>query len=556
MAAVLPFFTVLAEPGAIQHHPGLRFLYQHIHFSSEHRFILALGVGFALLVVLTNAVNLLGTLAMHRFAFQVGDGLQTALFEDYLNRSYGFHLQTRSATLTSRVTFETGRVTAGILQQGLVLVTSLVSVAFILGSMVLLDPLVALLAILGLGAGYAAAYLGARARLKRNGRAESDAYDLRTRIVNESFAGIKEVILLKAQGAFVGRFARCCHTISRTVVANQAISQTPRYLLEGATACVLAGVALYLSGRPQTAGPWIAQLGFMGFAVYRLLPALHQLFAAIVRMRADRETFESLAADLKRARGRTTATPAKGSPWQARPRGEILLRDVGFRHATASRPAVAGLDLHIPAGAVVGLIGNNGSGKTTLLDLICGLLVPQSGTVVVDGVELDEHNRGAWQSNIAYVPQQIFVLDATVTENVAFGVPREQIDRERVRAVVQMAQLADCVAGLPGGYDEPLGELGARLSWGQRQRLGIARALYRLAPVIILDEATSALDVTAEREIIDALIRHRHSATVVLVAHRAGCLRHCDAIHELSGGQIIRQTTFGQLLKETEECAS
>lgn len=553
MAAVLPFFTVLADPGAIQRRAGLRFLYEHIHFSSEHRFVLALGVGFALLVVVTNVVNLLGTLAMHGFAYQVGDELQTALFEDYLHRGYAFHVQSRSATLTSRVIFETARVTAGVLQQGLVLVTCAVSITFIVGSMLLLDPLVALLAILGLGAGYAAAYALARSRLLRNGRAEREAYEERTRIVSESLAGIRDVILLKAQGAFVDRFERCCDTISRTYLSNQAISQAPRYLLEGATACVLAGVALYLSGSPRTAHPWVAQLGFMGFAVYRLLPALQQLFAAIVRMRADRETFESLAADLRCARARSALIPATGSPWPRRPRGEILLREVWFRHAGGSAPAVAGLDLRIPAGAVVGLIGANGSGKTTVLDLICGLLAPQSGTILADGIKLDEHNRAAWQSCIAYVPQQIFLLDGTVAENVAFGVPREHIDRERVRAAAQAVQLTECIAALPGGYCERLGERGAKLSGGQRQRLGIARALYRRAPIIILDEATSALDVAGEREIVDALIRHRHGATVVVVAHRPGGLRHCDVIHELCGGKIVRQMTYGQLVKEVAQ---
>jgi len=553
ISAVLPFFTALADPTTIQHHESLRLLYEYSHFTSEHQFVMALGIAFALVVALTNVVNLLGSLSMHRFAYQVGDQLHTALFEEYLHRDYGFHLQTRSATLTSRVIFETARVTASVLQHGLVLVTNLVTVIFIFTSMLLLNALMALLAIVGLGAGYAAAYTLARARLKRNGRAESEAYEERTRIVNESLAGIKEVILAKAQPTFVAGFARCCGMISKTIISNQAISQTPRYLLEGATACVLAGLALYLSSRTQTDGPWVAKLGFMGFAVYRLLPALQQLFAAIVKMRSDRESFEALSADLQRARARPKIAPPVSSPWPVLPRGEVRLRAVSFRHGPGCPPAVTNLSLHVPAGTVVGLIGANGSGKTTLLDLICGLLVPQSGSVEADGIELDEVSRPVWQSHIAYVPQQIFLLDASVAENVALGVPRELIDRERVRAALALAHLSECIGALRGGVDELIGEGGARLSGGERQRLGIARALYRVAPVMILDEATSALDPVAERDIMDAVMACRKDATLVLAAHRLSSLKHCDMIYELSAGMIMRQATFEQLLQEAEQ---
>ncbi len=201
---------------------------------------------------------------------------------------------------------------------------------------------------------------------------------------------------------------------------------------------------------------------------------------------------------------------------------------------------------------MIGLIGANGAGKTTLVDLLAGLLVPQCGRLAVDGIAIDDTNRSAWQSAIAYVPQQLFVLDAMLLENIALGVPASQVDMERMRAAAALAQLDECIAALPHGFSEILGEHGSCLSGGQRQRLGIARALYRDTPVLIMDEATSALDADAELAIIDALMKHRQGSTILLIAHRFGSLRHCDLIFEIQAGTIARSGTYDDFMSARE----
>jgi ATP-binding cassette, subfamily B, bacterial PglK len=193
-------------------------------------------------------------------------------------------------------------------------------------------------------------------------------------------------------------------------------------------------------------------------------------------------------------------------------------------------------------------MGANGSGKTTLVDLVSGLLLPQSGHIEIDGVRLDGANRRAWQSTIAYVPQQVFLLEATLAENIAFGVPPAQIDRERLQSAVRSACLTECVAGFPDGYEERLGQGGRALSGGQRQRLALARALYRDASLLILDEATSALDVSAESEITGMLDSLRSDRTIVVIAHRTAALRPCDLVFELAGGKVIRSGKYAQLV--------
>ncbi|MCE3284392.1 MAG: hypothetical protein K0R70_648, partial [Steroidobacteraceae bacterium] len=205
--------------------------------------------------------------------------------------------------------------------------------------------------------------------------------------------------------------------------------------------------------------------------------------------------------------------------------------------------AIRDVSLRVPAGTAVDLVGPNGAGKTTLLDLLTGLLTPESGRVVVDGVALDDGHRGAWRAAVAYVPQDVFILDATVAENIALGVPAAGIDRDAMREAIRLARLDDCIAGLPNGLDEALGERGAQLSGGQRQRLGLARTLYRNAAVLILDEGTSALDVQAELDVIEMLATFRRHRTVFLVTHRESVLRHCDWIVELAQGRIAGRRT-------------
>jgi len=550
LAPVLPFFSALSDPQAFTRHPLLRFLYQAFHFSDPHQFIVALGIFFVAGIVVANGVNLLGSLAIDRFAFQVGEAFHNALFDEYLHRSYGFHAGTSSSLLSSNVLHETGRITTGILRYGLILVTQVVTIALIIISMLLLNPLMAALAIFGLGSSYGVVYALARGKLRREGILVSREYAKRTRIVNESLGAIKELILLRAQKLFVSQFERTGELISGAVVNTFAISQAPRYVLECATVAVLVFLALYSSGTASGAAPWIAQLSFMGLAVYRLLPSLQQAFLAVVRIRADRAALDSVVGDLQQAlsrEDRDAPAPANDSIWRGRPVREIVLRELVFQPSPNRPPVLANLTLRIPAGAVIGLVGVNGSGKTTLIDVLSGLLVPQTGDVEIDGIALTKANRGHWQSTIAYVPQNVFICDCTVAENVALGVPKDHIDRDRVRTALRLARLDEYVAGLPKGDDEPLGERGVRMSGGQRQRLGIARALYRDASLLIMDEPTSALDSEAEREIIDMLVAQRAYKTIVLIAHRLESLRHCDRVYELSAGRIVRSMTYDEL---------
>jgi ABC-type multidrug transport system fused ATPase/permease subunit len=547
IAAVLPFFAVLADPHAIEHNALLRAVWLRAHLDSGG-FSTVLGIAFAAVVLIANAVNLFGFTAINRFAARVGDTLIVRLFDEYIHRDYEFHIRSKSSTLASRVQ-ESARVASGFVQQALILVTNLVTIVCVAAAVVLVNPVVAVVAVVGLGVSYAAIYVAARRRLLRNGQSESRYHAERTRTVHEGLGAIREVMLAQARDFFVRRFAEQSRSISHAAVNTLAISQTPKYILECITVACLVGVALYLHGRADAGGPWMAQLTFVVFAAYRVLPALQQAFSAMVKVRADRAAFAGIEVDLARANPsqRITRDALAERTWRGRPRCEIRLCDVSFRYAPDRPAAVLGASLVIPAGAVVGFIGPNGSGKTTLLDLVSGLLVPQSGHIEVDGMRLDRATCAAWQSTIAYVPQHVTLFEATLAQNIAFGTPGGQIDRERLKSAVRLARLTECVAALPNGYEEWLGA-GCSLSGGQRQRLAIARALYRDASLLVLDEATSALDTAAEGEITETLELLRPNRTILIIAHRTAALSYCDFVFELSDGRVIGSAKYGQRL--------
>jgi HlyD family secretion protein len=556
IAAIAPFFAVLGEPRLIDQNRLLRWLYAAGGFSSRHGFVVALGLGFIVVALVANVVNALGGLAMNRLALRIGAELQTRLFGEYLRRPYAFHAITHSTTLFGNIVHETARVTDGILQSVLVLVTNIIAASFITLSVLLLNTAVALTMLMGLAGGYVVIYLCVRSRLLRSGREHSRAWAEQTKIVNESFGAIREILLLHDRRQFHDPFERASREVLDTAMHVFAAAQVPKHVIECAALIALVGTALVVGTRSDGLGPWLGQLTFIAFSAYRLLPMLQQIFAAVVRIRADRAALDRVGADLRRGEARLPASPGDqswaGHGWRHRPREEIRLRDVSFQYSMDRGCVLEGVNVCIPARSMVGIVGANGSGKTTLMDLIGGLLTPTSGELLIDGAALDDDSRDAWQARIAYVPQNIYLLDSSIAQNIAFGVPPSQIDALRVMQAARSAQLEDFIESLPGKYEHRGGERGIRLSGGQRQRIGIARALYKEARVLLLDEAMSALDGMTEAELMNVLDGLRGRSTIVLITHRLSLVRGCDVIFQLEGGRVIGSGSSEALARESE----
>ena len=324
-------------------------------------------------------------------------------------------------------------------------------------------------------------------------------------------------------------------TLSQSLADTNFIGQSPKYLLECVAGAALIACAA-LAARGAVGSAWLAQLTFIGFAGFRLLPAGQQMYHAFVVIRANRATIESLASQLEHrtaARKEPAGTAATPMPFRS-----IGISGVSFRYAPETPWVLADVSLRIAAGAAVGIVGPSGCGKTTLVDLLVGLMLPTSGRIEIDGETLDPQRVEAWQQTIGYVPQEVMILDATVRENIAFGVDPAEIDDERVRAAAKQAGAAAFIESLPGGFLARTSGVSGSLSGGQRQRLGIARALYRNPSLLVLDEATNSLDADTERAIIDTVVRNRGSRTLVIVAHGDSVIGACDQVYELRNGRL------------------
>jgi len=557
IAAITPFFSVLGNPRFIGQKRWLHWLYVHGGFTTEHTFVVSLGILFVGMVVFANVINAVGALAMNRLALHIGHQLQTALFDDYLTRPYLFHTGTNSSTLFNNVVYEVGRINNGILQNAFVLITSIATGSLIILSVLILNPAISVVLLLGLAAGYLAIYLSVRRRLLHLGQAHSRAWSDRARIVIESFGAIREILLLQSRSLFSDGFDRATRGVSETTADIFAVGQIPKHVMECTAVSVLVGVALLTDAQGDGMGSSLGELTFVAFAAYRLLPILQQVFAATVRIRADRGAFDLIAPDLRRTRAvRSNAIANRvgclpDSWWQQCPREEIRFKNVSFQYAPERRWALEGVDLRIAARSMVGFVGANGSGKTTLMDLLAGLLLPTKGELLIDGVALNA-DRAGWHARIAYVPQNIFLLDSSIAENIAFGIMPNAIDWGRMVQAARLAQLEDFIASLPDGYEHRVGERGIRLSGGQRQRIGIARALYREASVLLMDEATTALDGLTEAELMSALGGLRGRCTIVLIAQRMNAVRSCDVIYQLDNGRITGSGSHDELSRKSE----
>jgi len=539
VVSIVPFLSVLGRTDVIHENPWLHAAYQYFGFTDTRTFITALGLASMAVVV---ASSLFKTVTLHivnRFVYMLRHSLSTRLLSCYLHQPYEFFLTRNPSELSKNVLSEADQLTFNLLQPLSLLIAHGTVVLAMIVLIFAYDPWMAVAIVAGVAMLYSAIFLVVRRRLVRIGQQRQQADAGRYQSCAEALGGIKDVKVTHTAKVWLDAHTRDSREFSRHMATAETITASPLYLVEAVGYSGLILIALFLLMRSNDVAHVLPALGLYGFAAYRLLPAAQIMYRGFARLQYSSATLDTIHGDLALPQASEDAASAQPSVPGMRPQREIRLSGIRYAYpSTPGKPVLDGLELVIPANTSLGIAGASGSGKSTLMDILLGLLQPQAGTLSVDGTPITTDNLRAWQSAIGYVPQHIYLSDASVAENIAFGVPKERIDMQAIESAARAAQLHDFViSGLPEGYATRVGDRGIRLSGGQRQRVGIARALYRNPPVLLMDEATSALDGETEAAVNESIRALSGQKTVVVIAHRQASLQACERIFTVPSGR-------------------
>ncbi len=555
VSSILPFMAVVGNPGLIQTNPWLHHIYTLFEFDSANTFLVGLGAAALVIMVLSNAVSLVSSSAILWFSSNLGHSLSTQILSRYVEQPYAYFLHNNSSNLVLNCTEDVTRVINGIIIPTLQAIAKVFIASGILLLVMWMDPWLAVLFGTVIGTFYAIVFLNIRQKVGNLGRVSKQANRERFRLATEILNGIKELKILGQDEAYQERFAGYSSTYAKNQWMSSTMGLVPRYAIETIAFGSIILLVLYLLATHQDFKDALPLMALYAFAAYRLLPAFQQLFGNATMVRFNMSSLEAVEEKLRtlvRAPG-AEVIPRLATKDVGPLRQEIELRNLVFQYSNAAVPLINNLNLTIQRNTTVAIVGSSGGGKTTIIDVILGLLEPQNGSLIVDGIPITLNNVTSWQKHLGYVPQHIYLSDDTLAANIAFGVPSGDLDIDRVEHAAQIANLHEFVVGeLPRGYDTIVGERGVRLSGGQRQRIGIARALYSDPDVLILDEATSALDSLTEDIVTEAIREIFHEKTIIMIAHRLRTVQQADIIYLLENGSIADQGSYAELLDKND----
>jgi len=514
---------------------------------SQSQLLIGLMVVSVAVYAVKNAVGLFLAYVQARLAARIGNRVVQKLFERYMQMPYEFHLGTNSALLVRNVQENASSVVGNGVMPILILATDLIVGFGLFGILVGAEPIGTLSTLAIFGVVGVALLRGTRRYVNRWGEVRQVSRGKSLLSLMQGFGSVKEVKLLGREGWFYQEHDRSLKDSARAQYLFQTFQSVPRALFEVLAMLGLCVLVVVMIAQESAIGHVVSVLALFAAASFRVLPSVNRVITSIQQLAYGRSSISNVYTDLLVRE--FVPVPKRGN--SRRSFAEIRGDGLHFRYAGADSPALDGISFVIRAGDFVGFVGPSGAGKSTLIDVILGLLAPQEGTLRVDGTDMREIV-GDWQSLIGYVPQNIALIDDTIRHNVALGVDAGDIDDDRVRMALELAQLWQYVEALPDGLDTVIGERGVRMSGGQRQRLGIARALYHEPAVLVLDEATSALDTETEAGVMNSVERLRGDRTIIVVAHRLSTVRYCDRLYRLESGRIVAEGSYAAVIDESQ----
>ena len=549
-----PFMALVGDMSQLQGDGIVGDIYRMSGLEDPRTFLFWTGIGVLVALTIAALISMFTIWRLSMYGARVGAELSSRLYSHYMHQPWLFHASGSSSQLTNQIAQECGRITNGIINPLMQMNARIVMAALMAVAIFIFNPAVAITGLVIFVVAYMAMYRIVRQRLIRNGGTITSAQRMRFKLMGEGFGGIKDALLLGRQQVFTDRFDQASIRFADAQGKNQVMSQVPRFVMElVAFGSVIFLILYLLAAHDGNLGTILPLLSVYALAGFKLLPAFQQIYSSISGIRGNLTAFEGLRDDL---RASATATlqlaPSENSAEHLTPRESIELKNVQFTYPGKAEPALRDLTINIGVNQVIGLVGASGSGKSTVIDILLGLIQPESGELLIDGEPITKQQLRAWQNSLGFVPQSIFLADSSIRENIAFGLPPELVDDEKVQRAATMAHLDELLAELPDGLNTRVGERGVQLSGGQRQRIGIARALYHDADVLILDEATSALDGITEKLIMDAIHDFSGKKTIIMIAHRLATVKKCDVIYLLTEGKVVDQGSYKELAARNE----
>ncbi|WP_241537536.1 ABC transporter ATP-binding protein [Cyanobacterium aponinum] len=550
VGSIFPFLSAFNNPENILADRKLKPIFDFFSIETSIELITVLAIGFIVTVIIANGMRLITVHFRIRFASAVGADISNQIYNKTLKQSYTFHVSQNSSNLIQTVTVDTDSLTQSVLIPLVALINNALIIPALIATFIFIDGTIALGTAIVLGGAYVIIYKTRRKLLTRNSKVITQAGEKKIKVVQEGIGGIRDILLSHNQEFFEKVYQKSEYALKRAKATNNIISQSPKFFIEALALSAIALLALSL-GKDGDFSRVVPILGSLALGAKKLLPTLQEAFNSLAKIQGSKASITRVLIALRRQVNNDLTISAIQSLNRLPLEKELRLSQIWFRYTDDTDWVLKNLNLTIKAKTTVAFVGSTGSGKSTTADLILGLLQPQKGDILVDNLPLKGERLYQWQKNIAHVPQSIFLCDGTIAENIAFGVPYEQINLQQVKKAAKLAQIADFIESLPAQYDTYVGERGIRLSGGQRQRIGIARALYGDASVIVFDEATSALDNATEKEVMKAIESLSHQFTIIMIAHRLSTVEKCDHIFELSRGQVIAEGTYQELLDKS-----
>jgi ABC-type multidrug transport system fused ATPase/permease subunit len=552
VASILPFVAVLSNSELIESNHILSAIYQasnQIGIDSKNKFIFCLGLFTFFMLFFSLAFKTFASYSLLQYGLMREYSLSKRLLEKYIGQPYEWFLNRNSAELGKNILSEVGRFTNYCLIPILHIFSQSIVVIALITLIIIINPIIALVTFAILCFGYFVIFKLTNLILKNLGKKNTVANANRFSWLQEAFGAIKELKIRGLEPNYVNRYSLSAITYAKTLALFQIIGQLPKYFME---AIAFGGVVILILILLKINVDFFSILPIITVYVlsgYKIMPALQLIYNSYTQLRFANSSLNLLHNDIINLKAvepkNLDAVLLKKS---------IKLKNIHFSYPNSTRFALKDISIDISAKSMVAFVGSTGSGKTTIVDIILGLLEPQHGTLMVDGMVIDSSNRHQWQKNIGYVPQSIYLIDGTVSSNIAIGVESEDINQTSVERAAKIARLHDFVIKeLPNGYKTTVGERGVRLSGGQRQRIGIARALYNNPELLVFDEATSALDNLTERAVMEEIKNIGKEITIIIIAHRLNTILECDNIFLLEKGELKGQGNFETLIQTNEK---